>query len=58
MKIFQFVVPQLAWEKRLCCCWCCEQTEFIFFTQLIYHKLPMDIAERHVLLLDPVLGTG
>jgi uridine kinase len=26
--------------------------------QLIYHKLPMDIAERHVLLLDPVLGTG
>ncbi|CAM0952216.1 unnamed protein product [Alopecurus aequalis] len=25
--------------------------------QLIYHKLPMDIAERHVLLLDPVLGT-
>ncbi|KQJ90919.1 uridine kinase-like protein 1, chloroplastic [Brachypodium distachyon] len=26
--------------------------------QPIYHKLPMDIAERHVLLLDPVLGTG
>ncbi|KAK8451551.1 hypothetical protein SEVIR_6G229100v4 [Setaria viridis] len=26
--------------------------------QLIYHKLPLDIAERHVLLLDPVLGTG
>ncbi|GJN04136.1 hypothetical protein PR202_ga21658 [Eleusine coracana subsp. coracana] len=26
--------------------------------QLIYHKLPMDIAERHVLLMDPVLGTG
>ncbi|KAM0893101.1 hypothetical protein ACQ4PT_025350 [Festuca glaucescens] len=26
--------------------------------QLVYHKLPMDIAERHVLLLDPVLGTG
>ncbi|ONM03197.1 Uridine kinase-like protein 2 chloroplastic [Zea mays] len=26
--------------------------------QLIYHKLPVDIAERHVLLLDPVLGTG
>uniref|UniRef100_A0A453L7W1 uracil phosphoribosyltransferase n=1 Tax=Aegilops tauschii subsp. strangulata TaxID=200361 RepID=A0A453L7W1_AEGTS len=26
--------------------------------QLIYHKLPMDIDERHVLLLDPVLGTG
>ncbi|XP_049375781.1 uridine kinase-like protein 3 isoform X1 [Solanum verrucosum] len=26
--------------------------------QLIYEKLPLDIAERHVLLLDPILGTG
>ncbi|KAJ7538685.1 hypothetical protein O6H91_11G059400 [Diphasiastrum complanatum] len=26
--------------------------------QLIYEKLPKDIAERHVLLLDPVLATG
>ncbi|CAN0925368.1 Uridine/cytidine kinase UKL1, chloroplastic [Linum grandiflorum] len=26
--------------------------------QLIYEKLPMDISERHVLLLDPVLATG
>ncbi|XP_078440911.1 uridine/cytidine kinase UKL1, chloroplastic-like [Wolffia australiana] len=26
--------------------------------QLIYEKLPRDISERHVLLLDPVLGTG
>ncbi|KAG2241993.1 hypothetical protein Bca52824_096166 [Brassica carinata] len=26
--------------------------------QLIYEKLPSDISERHVLLLDPVLGTG
>ncbi|KAK8687158.1 hypothetical protein V6N13_085990 [Hibiscus sabdariffa] len=25
---------------------------------LIYEKLPKDISERHVLLLDPVLGTG
>ncbi|XP_040988905.1 uridine kinase-like protein 3 isoform X2 [Juglans microcarpa x Juglans regia] len=25
---------------------------------LIYEKLPMDISERHVLLLDPILGTG
>ncbi|KMZ61907.1 Uridine kinase [Zostera marina] len=25
---------------------------------LIYKKLPGDISERHVLLLDPVLGTG
>ncbi|KAJ9562586.1 hypothetical protein OSB04_007746 [Centaurea solstitialis] len=26
--------------------------------QLIYEKLPDDISERHVLLLDPVLATG
>ncbi|XP_059441279.1 uridine kinase-like protein 4 isoform X2 [Corylus avellana] len=26
--------------------------------QLIYEKLPTDISERHVLLLDPILGTG
>lgn len=26
--------------------------------QLIYEKLPKDISERHVLLLDPVLATG
>ena len=26
--------------------------------QLIYEKLPHDIAERHVLLMDPILGTG
>ncbi|GMH25050.1 hypothetical protein Nepgr_026893 [Nepenthes gracilis] len=26
--------------------------------QLIYEKLPQDIADRHVLLLDPILGTG
>jgi uracil phosphoribosyltransferase len=26
--------------------------------QLIYEKLPHDISERHVLLLDPVLATG
>jgi uridine kinase len=26
--------------------------------ELVYEKLPADIAERHVLLLDPVLGTG
>ncbi|KAH9305108.1 hypothetical protein KI387_009512, partial [Taxus chinensis] len=26
--------------------------------QLIYEKLPSDISERHVLLLDPVLATG
>ncbi|KAG0488188.1 hypothetical protein HPP92_006999 [Vanilla planifolia] len=26
--------------------------------QLVYQKLPNDISERHVLLLDPVLATG
>ncbi|XP_022859777.1 uridine kinase-like protein 5 [Olea europaea var. sylvestris] len=26
--------------------------------QLIYEKLPADIASRHVLLLDPVLASG
>ncbi|KMZ66639.1 Uridine kinase [Zostera marina] len=26
--------------------------------QLVYHNLPKDIADRHVLLLDPILGTG
>ena len=29
-----------------------------FYEQLIYEKLPKDISERHVLLLDPVLATG
>lgn len=26
--------------------------------QLIYEKLPNDISDRHVLFLDPILGTG
>ncbi len=26
--------------------------------ELIYEKLPSDIAERHVLLMDPILATG
>jgi uridine kinase len=26
--------------------------------QLVYEKLPRDIADRHVLLLDPILATG
>jgi len=25
---------------------------------VVYERLPADIAERHVLVLDPVLGTG
>lgn len=27
-------------------------------TDLVYEKLPHDIAERHVLLMDPILATG
>lgn len=30
----------------------------MYFVQLIYEKLPTDISDRHVLLLDPILGTG
>ena len=26
--------------------------------ELIYEKLPADIAERHVLVMDPILATG
>jgi len=26
--------------------------------ELVYEKLPKDIQERHVLLMDPILGTG
>ena len=26
--------------------------------ELIYEKLPADVADRHVLLLDPILSTG
>ena len=26
--------------------------------ELIYEKLPGDIAQRHVLLMDPILATG
>eukprot|EP01024_Parvocaulis_polyphysoides_P030043 TRINITY_DN2730_c0_g1_i5.p2 TRINITY_DN2730_c0_g1~~TRINITY_DN2730_c0_g1_i5.p2 ORF type:complete len:130 (-),score=15.82 TRINITY_DN2730_c0_g1_i5:211-600(-) len=26
--------------------------------ELVYEKLPSDIAQRHVLLMDPILGTG
>ncbi|CAI7890015.1 unnamed protein product, partial [Closterium sp. NIES-53] len=29
-----------------------------FGKQLIYEKLPRDIAQRHVMLLDPVLASG
>lgn len=26
--------------------------------EIVYEKLPQDIAERYVLLMDPILGTG
>ena len=26
--------------------------------ELVYEKLPKDIADRHVLLMDPILATG
>ena len=26
--------------------------------EIVYEKLPTDIAERYVLLMDPILGTG
>ena len=26
--------------------------------ELVYEKLPSDIANRHVLMMDPMLGTG
>ena len=26
--------------------------------ELVYEKLPADIAQRHVLLMDPILATG
>jgi hypothetical protein len=33
-------------------------TNILISLQLIYQNLPKDIANRHVLLLDPILGTG
>lgn len=51
----------------VCVCMCFISLVLTFFLllknasftgQLIYEKLPSDISERHVLLLDPILGTG
>lgn len=36
----------------------CHMGGSIVEEELIYEKLPADIAERHVLLLDPILATG
>jgi len=35
-----------------------QRDEETALSKLIYHKLPGDIAGRHVLLLDPMLATG
>ena len=35
-----------------------QRDEETTLPKLIYHKLPEDIAKRHVLLLDPMLATG
>ncbi|KAG8366780.1 hypothetical protein BUALT_Bualt16G0003300 [Buddleja alternifolia] len=44
--------------KKLCGVSIVRDNHFSSLKQLIYEKLPNDISERHVLLLDPVLATG
>lgn len=36
----------------------CRVRDQLVEQELIYEKLPKDIAERHVLLMDPILATG
>ena len=36
----------------------CRVGDHVMDKELIYEKLPADIAERHVLLMDPILATG
>lgn len=36
----------------------CRVGDHIMEKELIYEKLPADIAERHVLVMDPILATG
>jgi len=36
----------------------CRVGDHLVDKELIYEKLPADIAERHVLLMDPILATG
>jgi uridine kinase len=40
-----------------CCCWCRRHGSHEE-EEVIYERLPSDIADRHVLLLDPLVGTG
>ncbi|XP_038718214.1 uridine kinase-like protein 1, chloroplastic isoform X1 [Tripterygium wilfordii] len=54
-------VKNFLMNKKLCRMEHCFFCDFFFHPvtkQLIYEKLPKDISERHVLLLDPVLATG
>lgn len=36
----------------------CKVGDTVVEQELIYEKLPGDIAQRHVLLMDPILATG
>ena len=36
----------------------CKVGDTVVEQELIYEKLPGDIADRHVLLMDPILATG
>lgn len=36
----------------------CRVRDQLVEQELIYEKLPKDIAHRHVLLMDPILATG
>ena len=36
----------------------CKVGDTVVDEELVYEKLPGDIAQRHVLLMDPILATG
>ena len=48
------VRPCRSWSLACSMCFRGHEIE----QELIYEKLPADIAERHVLLMDPILATG
>jgi hypothetical protein len=57
------MVSRFVCHLRVCLSRCrsfisCSLTYPLTIQQLIYEKLPNDISDRHVLLLDPILGTG
>jgi len=52
----RFVICVLGY---ICVCFISGSLTYpLIIEQLIYEKLPKDISDRHVLLLDPILGTG